>query len=307
MKKQYLIDMLILAMMLALLLCGCTAAVFDTASEGADPGAPARSALTETGVSAGDAPTGPDFPGQSAPDQSVPDQSALSGSDSPVSAGPSGAAQVGKDVDRIDYGVGDSPAAPEETQYGRVLDGQELQALWARLEGKWILSDFQAWKQSEGLAYPVFDFSLSEYGGCRLWMYSAGGSGIYEWNFSAVREQDGVYTIRAVSECSAPTYYECHQDSGTLFTLQFTGDGMLLARSRPAQFRQWETGGDENIVVTWLATEAEQELLAKEADEYGCLWLEEGCDLVAGYEQPAQAYRFVTDDELEQLMQEIDG
>ena len=311
MKKQYLIDMLILAMILALLLCGCTAAVFDTASEGADLRAPARSDLTETDVSAGDAPTGPDFPGQSAPDQSVPDQSALSGSDSPVSAGPSGAAQVGKDVDRIDYGVGDSPAAPEETQYGRALDGQELQALWARLEGKWILSDSQAWKQAEGLARPVYYFSAGEYGDCRLWEYSAFGSGIYEWIFTGAWERNGVYTFRAISESSAPQRYNCYQNSGTLFTLQFTEDGISLALSRPTRFQWPEDLPTEDMnapTATRPATEEECALLAQYGDEYGQLKvIDAGFQIVAGYERPAQMYRLVTDEELERLMQEIDG
>lgn len=289
MKKQYLICMLMIVLML--MLCGCTAAASNAAPDGAEPGLP-----TERNPPVSSEPMGTE-PVGTAQGSAAPTDNAQANTESVSTA------QVGKNVDRIDYSVGDSPAAPEETQYGRALYGEESQVLWARLEGKWILSDPQAWRQSDGFGYPVYDFSLSEYGGCRLLEYSAWGSGVYEWEFSTVREQNGVYTIRAVSESSAPTYYECHQDSGTRFTLQFTEDGMLLARSRPAQFRQWETGGDENIVVTWLATEAEQVLLAREADEYGCLMLEEGCELVAGCDRPAQEYRLVTDKELEQLMQ----
>lgn len=288
MKMQFLFCMLITVMML----CGCTAAASDAGPEGTGPGFPASGSPAMSSEPMDTEPV------DAAPTDTEPADTAQ------VNDAPASAAQVGKNVERIDYGVGDGPAAPEETQYGRALYGEEAQALWARLEGKWILSDPQAWQQSDGFGYPVYDFSSSENGGCRLREYSAWGSGVYEWKFSSVREQNGVYTIRAVSESSSPTCYECHQDSGTRFTLQFTENGMLLARSRPAQFRQWETGGDESIVMTWLATEAEQALLAREADEYGCLMLEEGCELVAGYDQPAQAYRFVTDEELEQLLQE---
>lgn len=268
MKKQYLICMLILALML----CGCTAATSDAGPDGAESGLPA----------VGSPPAG------SEPANTGPVDTAQ-GSTAPESAGP-------------------ESTAPEETQYGRALGGEELQALWDRLEGKWILSDLQAWKQSEGLAYPVYDFSASAHGTCRLWEYCAYGSGIYEWIFTAAREQDGIYTFRAILESSAPDQYDCRQNSGTLFTLQFTGDGISLARSRPTQFRWQETRSTEEmnaITAVRPATGEECELLAKSGDEYGRLRVPDaGFSIVAGYERPAREYRLVTDEELERLEQE---
>lgn len=272
MKKQYLFCILMIVLML--MLCGCTAAVSDAAPEGAEPGLPA---------------------------ESTPAQS-----DPAVSTGSASTPQMGTDL-WTDYGVGDRPDAPEETQYGRALRGEELQALWARLEGKWILSDPEAWKYSDGFVYPVYDFSVMANGGCRLLEYSALGSGASDWDLTVAREQNGVYKIRVASEGGEMTQYICHQNSGTLFTLEFTENGMLLARSRPTRFEYWETQpteGMNGIIGTRPASEEECERLANEGDEYGCLRLENNCALIAGYEQPAQAYRLVTDEELERLVQE---
>lgn len=297
MKKQYWIGILMFVLMLVLMLCGCTAAASDAAQDGAEPGFPAASnpPVSSEPMDVGSVATAP--VGTEPADTTQ------------ASTAPEDAAQAGVDASWTDYGAGDGPAAPEETQYGRALQGEELQALWDRLEGKWILSDLQAWKQAEGLAYPVYDFSASAYGTCRLWQYCAFGSGIYEWIFTAAWEQDDVYTFRAVSESSSPEHYNCYQNSGTLFTLQFTGDGMSLALSRPTRFQWQETRPTEDMnapTAVRPATEEECDLLAKFGDEYGMLQvIDGGFTIVAGYEYPAREYRLVTDEELEQLGQEI--
>lgn len=285
MKKQYRIGMLMFVLILVLMLCGCTAAVFDASPEGSELGLPAAS----------NPPVG------GGPTDTEPVDTTL------ASTAPVDAAQMGVETSGANYGAGDDPARPEETQYGRALSGEELQALWDRLEGKWILSDPEEWKYSNGFGYPVYDFSASAYGTCRLREYSALGSGIYEWIFTAAREQDGVYTFRAVSESSAPEHYNCYENSGTLFTLQFTGDGISLALSRPTQFQWQETRSTEDMnapTAVRPATGEECALLAQYGDEYGTLQvIDGGFTIVAGYEHPAREYRIVTDEELERLVQ----
>lgn len=289
MKKQYLICMLMIVLMLTL--CSCAAAAFG---DGPDRAGPGLSAASSPPLGGGPTDTGPV---DTAP------AGTAQGSSAPVDA-----AETGVDDPWPDYGPGDGPDAPEETQYGRALQGEELQALWDRLEGKWILSDPEEWKYSNGFGYPVYDFSASAYGICRLREYSALGSGIYEWIFTAAREQDGIYTFRAVTESSSPEHYNCYQNSGTLFTLQFTGDGISLALSRPTQFQWLEARSTEDMnapTAVRPATEEECALLAQYGDEYGMLQvIDGGFTIVAGYEHPAREYRLVTDEELEQLMQE---
>ena len=301
MKKQYWMGMLVPALMTVLMLCGCMATVSGVSPDGAELGFPAESNLPVSSEAmdtepADTTPTGTEPVGTASVDTAQ-------GSTTSVDT-----AQSGMDDFWPDYDVGDGPLEAEETQYGRALEGEELQALWDRLDGKWILSDLQAWKQAEGLAYPVYDFSASAYRTCRLRQYCAFGSGIYEWIFTAAREQDGIYTFRAIVESSAPDQYDCRQNSGTLFTLQFTENGISLALSRPTQFRWQEARSTEDMnapTAVRLATEEECTLLAQYGDEYGRLRVPDGgFQIFAGYEQPAQEYRFVTDEELERLVQE---
>lgn len=302
MKKQYLICML----MIMLMLCGCTAAASGTGPEGAEPGLPAAG---NPPVSSGpmnteptDTAQGSAVPTDTAPTDTAPTDTAQ------VNTGPASTAQVGGDVPWTDYGVGDGPLEAEETQYGHALNREEQQAMWTRLEGKWILSDSEEWKQSGGFLCPVYEFSVTENGDCTLLEYSAYGSGAYGWDWTAVREQNGVYTVRVSSESGEMTLYDCHQNSGTRFTLQFTENGILLARSRPTRFEYWKTQQVEEmntIMVTRLATEEECERLANEGDEYGQLRIDDaGFQIVAGYEQPSREYRSVTEEELERLVQE---
>lgn len=208
-----------------------------------------------------------------------------------------------------DDGAGGGSAAVGDAREGQGLTAEEAAELWVRLEGKWILSDVEAWAASDNFACPVYEFVPDQNGGCTLLEYSGYGSGAQCWDFYGAAWQDGAYTMRASFERDEMTEVDCRQDSGTRFTVQFAEGGMLLARSRPACFiwRQTEAAEEMDAVyVSRPATGEEQARLAGEGGEYGQLRLEDGSRLVAGHEQPAAAYRRVTDEELSRLLTEAD-
>ncbi len=206
-------------------------------------------------------------------------------------------------------GSGDAQAplgTSQPTAGGRALSAGEMEELWAKLAGKWLLSDENAWDSGDSsFACPVYDFRplRTEEGYYTLMEYSAYGSGGMQWDFAEAKEENGVYTLTAVREYGEMSVYECEPGSGTQYTLRFDGAELSIGWERPTCV--WEekgpTDGPPIIYTVRLAAPKEEQRLARDISGEGRMLLENGSFLVAGFRQEAALTRKVTDRKIEQI------
>lgn len=189
---------------------------------------------------------------------------------------------------------------------GRTLSGEEMEVLWAKLEGKWLLADENAWNSGDNsFSCPVYDFLplRTEEGYYTLMEYSAYGSGAMRWDFAEAREENNVYTLTAAQEAGEMSVYTCEPGSGTQFVLRFEGEALSIGWERPTcVWEEKELAAEPPVRYNVrLALPREEQRLAQDASGEGRLLLENGSLLVAGFRQEAVRVRKVTDHEIEQI------
>ncbi len=202
----------------------------------------------------------------------------------------------GDTPDSLSGSAGDPVPAPSSDTHA--LSSDELDALWAYLEGKWIPVDPNAGENE----CPVYCFFRTEDSGYGLANFNGFGSGGIRWTFDAAFETDNVHTLEAISDnTEGMTIVECDPGTGTRFTLAFSEERLTLSWSRPVRV-EWEKAPRQDPPMTLGArvpTDVELKQLEQSAKD---VRLSDGSRLLAGYQEEPTDYRKVTDSELEEIL-----